>query len=271
MSGWGKFSQRERRGLVRGLVHPPTARALAGEIRQRHGSVKYAPSDLDEHWYEHLHALLGAPWPCPEQVEINQLLGIISTRLVDLGFGAGRRTYGWYSDADLALCSAIWCSVRHTNPRAVIETGVAHGVSSRVVLEALMLNDTDGHLWSIDLPHPLDQGLHSQTAAAVPDSCRPWWSYVQGTSRRRLPGLVAQVKEVDLFIHDSLHTARNTLFEMEKSAAAMAPHGIMLIDDIKSHTGFATFAKRHSDYETLVCPTPDRIGVFGIAVNRGTS
>jgi hypothetical protein len=45
------------------------------------------------------------------------------------------------------------------------------------------------------------------------------------------------------------------------------------VDDIKSHTGFATFARRHSDYQTLVCESLDAIGIFGIAVrdSRSTS
>jgi hypothetical protein len=33
----------------------------------------------------------------------------------------------------------------------VVETGVAHGVTSRFILEALSRNG-DSHLWSIDLP-----------------------------------------------------------------------------------------------------------------------
>jgi hypothetical protein len=31
----------------------------------------------------------------------------------------------------------LWCTVRHARPDVVIETGVAHGISSRVLLEAL--------------------------------------------------------------------------------------------------------------------------------------
>jgi hypothetical protein len=41
----------------------------------------------------------------------------------------------------------------------------------------------------------------------------------------------------------------------------------MLIDDIRTHTGFATFARRHPRYETIVCPSADREGLFGISVN----
>ena len=257
--------------LLRAFAADPVAvgRSLPGEFRQRHGSVKYGATQLDDRWFEHLHGMLGAAWPCPEPDRLDTLMAEISGLLSDHGLGSGRRTYGWYSDAEVFLCRAMWCAAVHTRPEIVVETGVAHGVSSRVVLEALRRND-HGHLWSIDLPHPLDQQLHADTAVAVPADRRDRWSYLEGTSRLRLPALVADVGRVDLFIHDSLHTARNTLFELEQVAPVLAPGGVMLVDDIKSHTGFATFARRHPEYHTIVCESLDVIGMFGIAVKAGS-
>jgi len=254
--------------LLRAFTADPAGvvRALPGELRQKRGTDQYAEPDIDEAWFEHLHGLLGASWPCPDSSELGALLADITSRLEACGLPAGRHTYGWYSDAEQSLCSAIWCAVRHVQPDLVIETGVAHGVSSRVVLEALGRNDR-GRLVSIDLPHPLDHRLHDQTGVAVTEGCRTRWTYVAGSSQQRLPAVVAGIDKVQVFIHDSLHTAKNTLFEMEQVAAKMAPGGVMLIDDIKAHNGFATFAERHPGYQTIVCPTPDQLGIFGIAVN----
>jgi len=254
--------------LLRMFITDPAGvvRALPGEVRQKHGSEQYDESDVSQGWFEQLHSLLGAPCPCPESAELDHLLIDIAGRLSEKGLGTGRHTYGWYSDAEHSLSSAIWCAVRHIQPDTVIETGVAHGVSSRVVLEALERNSR-GLLVSIDLPHPLDHRLHLQTAVAVTDSCRDRWTYVEGSSRSRLPSVIAGIDEVQVFIHDSLHTARNTLFEMEQAATKMTVGGVMLIDDIKAHDGFARFAENHPEYQTIVCPTPDRIGMFGIAVN----
>jgi hypothetical protein len=100
----------------------------------------------------------------------------------------------------------------------------------------------------------------------VTDACRPRWSYLEGSSKQRLPPLVAEVGHVEMFVHDSLHTAANTLFEMEQAASVMPAGGVMLVDDIDSHTGFETFAARHSGYRTIVCRPTDRPGLFGIAV-----
>jgi len=252
--------------LLRAFAANPigVSRALPGEYRQTRGIQQYNDAEVEEVWNRRLHALLSAPWPCSHSAELDDLMVSIAATLSAEGVGFGRGTYGWYSDAEISLCRAVWCAVRHLRPEAVVETGVAHGVTSRVVLEAMRQNAL-GHLWSIDLPHPLDHSLHVQTGVAVTQECRSRWTYLEGSSRQRLPKLLAELGKVQLFIHDSLHTARNTLFEMEEIGSVM-PAGVMLIDDIKSHDGFATFASRHPQYQTMVCHSADRIGMFGIAV-----
>jgi hypothetical protein len=256
--------------LARALVADPVrvSRALPGEILQRRGHDQYGPADLDDAWEEHLHGLLGAPWPCPQRAGLDDVLADVGARLDRQGLSSGRHTYGWYSDAEVSLSRAVWCTVRHTRPEVVVETGVAHGVTSRIVLEALLRNDR-GHLWSIDLPHPLDRRLHAQTGAAVTDDCRARWTYLEGASRDRLPPLIREVGHLELFIHDSLHTARNTRFEMEQAASALTPGGALLVDDVGGHDGFAAFARRHPAYRTIICPAADRAGTFGIAVSAG--
>ncbi len=263
---------REAAPILREFAASPVrvVRALPDEWRQRRGKSPWTESDFSDDWYEHLHRLVGAPWPCPDAEQVRGLLADIGALLAAKGLGTGRHTYGWYSDAEIELCGAIWCAVLHVRPDVVIETGVAHGVSSRVVLEALARNDR-GHLWSIDLPHPLNHKLHGTTGAAVTDACRPRWTYLEGESKRMLPPLIAEAGEVGLFVHDSLHTARNTLFEMEQAASVMRPGGVMLIDDIRGHDGFATFAKRHPEYTTVLCSTADRMAGFGIAVHAAAA
>jgi hypothetical protein len=248
------------------------SRALPGEIRQwyqlhsRRGCPAFA---ADEAWDEHLHKLLDAPWPCRQVQQLDEVMADIGALLAARGWGFGHDTYGWYADADSSLCRAAWCVTLHTRPEVVVETGVAHGVTSRIVLEALEQNDL-GRLSSIDLPFPFDHRLHGETGIVVTDACRHRWTYLAGSSKQRLPTLLTQVGHVDMFIHDSLHTAENTLFEMEQADSAMSSGGVILVDDIDSHMGFATFARRHPGYETIVCPSADRDGMFGIAINTAS-
>ncbi|HUD40325.1 MAG TPA: hypothetical protein VMR14_25780, partial [Streptosporangiaceae bacterium] len=85
---------------------------------------------MDEAWDEHLHGLLGAPWPCPAEQQLDEIMADIDALLAARGLKSGRFTYGWYSDAESVLCHAVWCVALHTRPEVVVETGVAHGVTS---------------------------------------------------------------------------------------------------------------------------------------------
>jgi hypothetical protein len=253
--------------MLRALATNPVTvtKALPGELRQWGDFRQNRKPPVNEDWDERLHSLLGAPWPCPEGQRLNELMSGIGELLAEHGLGSGRHTYGWYSDAETSLCRAVWGTVLHARPEVVVETGVAHGVTSRVILEGLRRNDL-GHLWSIDLPFPFDHGLRAETGVAVTDECRHRWTYVEGSSREQMPPLVRQLGRVQVFVHDSLHTAKNVVFEMDQAASAMPVGGVMLIDDVSSHDGLGAFARRHPGYQTLICEADDKLGTFGIAV-----
>jgi hypothetical protein len=57
---------------------------------------------------------------------------------------------------------AIWCLILHLDLKYAVETGVAHGITSRFVLEALARNGS-GQLWSIALP-PMESPWKSQVS-----------------------------------------------------------------------------------------------------------
>jgi hypothetical protein len=97
----------------------------------------------------------------------------------------GQASYGGWSDCDIAQAEAVWCVVAHLRPGScVVETGVAHGVTTRVILEGLDRMGR-GHLWSIGLP-AVDPALHWQIGGAVRPELRSRWTYIEGTSRERL-------------------------------------------------------------------------------------
>jgi hypothetical protein len=47
----------------------------------------------------------------------------------------------------------------------------------------------------------------------------------------------------------------------------MAPGGVMIVDDIRTHAGFGAFTQRHPECQAIICPSTDELGMFGIAVN----
>jgi hypothetical protein len=105
------------------------------------------------------------------------------------------------------------------------------------------------------LPHLFNASIHHETAAAVPAELRGRWTYVRGSSRRRLPELLASVGDVDVFVHDSLHTARNMQFEMDHIWTVLREDGVMIVDDVLNQS-FREFAESHR-CESMVCRSGD--------------
>jgi len=231
------------------------------------------PYDVEINWERRLHEILGIPWPCQAIAEFWALWPAVIGFLEAKGLRVGIGHFGGWNDGDPGLVRAIWCLTRHLQPINVVETGVARGVTSRFILEALERNGA-GHLWSIDLPPPLDPDLKEQVGAAVEDRCRHRWSYIRGSSRRHLPKLIASLPQIDLFVHDSIHTEYNTCFELDRAWSSFRAGGVLVADDIDLNWGFRSFIRGIPDHPFLVCcaePSqhdPSRFagkGLFGIA------
>jgi hypothetical protein len=188
------------------------------------------------------------------------------------GMKVGPLSFHGWNDGDAGFVRAIWCLIRHSRPGIVVETGVAHGMTSRFILEALERNGTS-KLWSVDLP-PFNPVSRQEVGVAVDDpGLRRRWTYIAGTSRRKLPALLSQLQQIDLFIHDSLHSKRNVMFELEQAWKHLKPGGVIVVDDIDINYGFRAFTALHPECPSFVCPAepirPDerrfnQKGVFGI-------
>lgn len=188
------------------------------------------PYEATEAWEERVHELIGAPWPCDERHGFEEVWNAALDELAARGLQVGRGAFGGWDDGDARLAGGAWCLARHLRPERLVETGVARGLTTRVLLEALERNGS-GHLWSIDLPPLLEDRLAQEIAAAVPERLYERWTLFRGSSRLRLPGLMADLGQIDLFVHDSMHTARNVRFELEHVWPALAPGGVALIDE----------------------------------------
>jgi hypothetical protein len=211
------------------------------------------PYEESEDWEETLHGLLDAPWPCPHASDFEALWQQVLDGFGSAGVRLGRGAFAGWGDGEAGFTRAVWCIVRHLRPDRVVETGVARGITSRFILEALEENGR-GHLWSIDLPPQDRRDLEAQVGAAVPDSLRRRWNYVKGSSRRRLPALLRELGEIDVFVHDSKHSERNLLFELERARAAVRAGGFLAADDVDLNCGFHAYRAAHADETALICP-----------------
>jgi hypothetical protein len=244
----------------------------AGRERAGPQNCKYEPNP---DWEQRLHHSLGVPCPCGANAEFWALWPKVIGELEAKGVRPGPESFLAWNDGDAGLARAIFCLVRHMRPKKVVETGVGHGVTSRFILEALRLNG-EGALWSIDLP-PMDREMRSRVGLAVGTELRERWTLIKGSSRRRLPKLLSNLGEIDLFIHDSLHTERNVRFEMDRGWAALGPNGALVVDDVDANRGFEVFTKEFSGHPSVLGEAeplrPDlrrfnQKGLFGVVMKQ---
>ena len=172
--------------------------------------------------------------------------------------------FGAFHDGDSLLGRLCYSIVRALKPTAIVETGVCYGVTSSYMLEALNGNRS-GFLHSIDLP-PLAKNGDDYVGWLVPQKLRARWSLHRGTSNRLLPSLLAELGQIDLFVHDSLHTYRNMTKEFDVAWPALRPGGVLISDDIEGNKAFQELSLLWDVAASVVIKEEDKDSLLGIAV-----
>jgi len=174
----------------------------------------------------------------------------------------------------------LYVLTRIKKPAIVLETGVASGRSSNVILEALATNGV-GELYSIDLPKYFDGAIPHQVASGekdghleyegfisshktpgwlVPQALRSRWHLLLGDSKILLPDTLDKLGAIDIFFHDSDHSYNMMTFEYGIAWPQVVAGGFLLSDDIKWNNAFHDFIeKNHPSFH-------ETIGGFGVAL-----
>lgn len=177
---------------------------------------------------------------------------------------AGSLKFARAHDADLTWASLCYAVCRVLRPSVVIETGVAHGVTSLFILQALAWNAA-GALLSIDLP-PLAGGVDASIGVLVPGELRPRWTLLRGCSRRLLPKALHETGAVDVFVHDSLHTVRTMRFELHSAFERLRRPGAILADDVHCNAVFDDFVALTKPHFAAVVRQSKKSAMCGAAV-----
>ncbi len=172
---------------------------------------------------------------------------------------------GHYHDSGSGLTKVAWIVVRATRPAKVVETGVAQGGTSAMILRALDLNNY-GHLYSIDLPE-LRFIRDGRVGSVVPEHLVGRWTYIRGASHRKLVPLLNKLGSIDVFLHDSLHTDANMRFELETGWQHLREGGVLLSDDVNMNRAFLEVAGLRTKW-MLANAEPTKDGAYGIALRR---
>ena len=264
---------RQSRRLARIAAHPATAwERFYDRIDRR---IEYARSACtyfpDPEWETRLHRRLGIASACDTAAEFAEVWSRVAALFEARHRRFGPEGYLGWNDGDPEFVRAVWCLVRHTQPEIVVETGVGRGVTTRFILEAMERNGC-GLLYSIDLP-PNDPDAATEIGFAVAGVAPQRWHLLRGSSRQFLPGLLAGLGTIDLFVHDSLHSRRNVCFEANAARRRLRPGGAIVVDDIDTNWGFRQLMDAANGDEYVVCQSrpvvPDRrrfddCGLFGV-------
>jgi predicted O-methyltransferase YrrM len=125
----------------------------------------------------------------------------------------------------------IYDLIKRNKFRDILEVGMANGLSSLYMLQALKENGDGGHLTSID-PFQDTQwfsaGLFNINAAGF--SKQHTW--IKGKSYDVLPQLLAKKNKYDLIFVDGMHLFDYTLIDVFYSFLLCRVGGIIIIDDI---------------------------------------
>jgi len=147
----------------------------------------------------------------------------------------------------------LYFLVRLIKPEKIVETGVHRGVSSLFILQALHDNNK-GKLYSIDLPmseYKQDNSDMTKSTlpiekigTCVPKNLRSRWELIFGDSKEKLPKLLQELSEIDVFLHDSKHTYEHMKWEYETAWGFIKKNGCLISDDTNWSKGaFEKFAK----------------------------
>lgn len=146
----------------------------------------------------------------------------------------------------------LYSITRQLMPEVAVETGVAAGVSSYSILQALEDNGR-GTLYSIDLPNATEKLPGRQEPGfLVPARLRPRWNLLLGDASDLLPSLLGRLGTIDMFCHDSLHTYEHMIFEYRTAWPHIRGGGLMFSDDVESSSVFSDFCSQNNVGGTIL-------------------
>jgi len=128
----------------------------------------------------------------------------------------------------------LYLLVRTERPALMVETGVANGASTFLVLSAMRRNGT-GRLVSVDVTPDVAVLVNEEDRGLVT------WD-LEVIEPGRLEPLLERLGPIDLFMHDSDHSYANVVAELRAAWPRMADRGIVVADDGELNYAFLDVA-----------------------------
>lgn len=171
---------------------------------------------------------------------------------------------GLFHNADRSLARMVYGLARATRPERIVETGVCYGVTTAYLLQALNENGS-GHLHSIDLP-PLSEDADSFVGCLIPNELKSRWTLYRGSSRRLLSRIAQEQRNIQMFVHDSLHTRANMRREFATIWPFMSSGSVLVSDDIEGNSAFAELSLMQEVKCSVVLASDTKKALIGVAL-----
>ena len=99
--------------------------------------------------------------------------------------------------------------------------------------------------------------------SAIPSNLKNRWNFHLGSSTKNLNNVMSSVSSVDIFLHDSLHTYKNMMFEFEMAWPYISSGGFLISDDVGDNNAFYDFCtKLNLDFITLKQKSGTYLGII---------
>jgi predicted O-methyltransferase YrrM len=137
-------------------------------------------------------------------------------------------------NAEMNLCVLLFSYIRVNQPKFVVETGVANGITTRVMMSAL--SEYGGHLHSFDI---------LTEASSVYQGNGHWYFHLLTSAGavKEINLLVQDFPEIDMWVHDSNHGSTWQEFEYRLAMSKLSKNGILVSDDIDASPAWAKVSR----------------------------
>ena len=179
--------------------------------------------------------------------EANAMLAKVLNRAENV-----RRAYPVDYAVEDSTAGFLYAAIRLIEPRTVLETGVADGLSSALIIAAMDANGS-GELHSVDIAHDV--------GSLVGETDRWHLHVVDGSRPESCADTIALLPQLDLFVHDGNHEREYQAAEYAAAWQKLPSGGVLMSDDVDWSYAFLDLLDEHRSQATMLM---DRRKVLGL-------
>ena len=157
-------------------------------------------------------------------------------------------------NAEKQLFTLLYAVVKAKNPKVVIETGVANGITTNAIMKALELSNNNGELHSFDI-------LQETSKAYIG---KGKWNFHLLSSKntyKQIVNVITKLPKADIWVHDSNHGYRWQKFEYLLALKSLNTGGILISDDVDASSAWGELSKTHFRKSFIVFDSRKFIGI----------